>query len=358
MNRLIKIVCFLCVTICFGPLSYGKGDPEIFEDINEQLGRIAYSAGERTFNKLAFGVDDDNVTSIKSWMKENGRWQKDEVDSHCNEISADFIVFVCDGEMRYLELLLLSGEHKFIKRVNKKCKDNIHDYGSAACERMDSDLGKTHDYIMTASLQDKIGVKCSTEIYEIINKIAGNMSKHTGKKYMKIKLYFHQDCSDHKVALNWHRDWWDGRRRNPDFLAFAVLDMILPTERLVSSHAKIALGLIDENHEYLYTASRGGLTMSPSYEPEYRFRQKTDSELRSIRIKTKSCVQPLKELSNFTGSGYIVDQTMVIHDGKKIVHSRQKREYDSERLSMIIRCVIACDESDMHRSLGYKKSRD
>ncbi|MDP0589969.1 MAG: hypothetical protein QS748_12615 [Candidatus Endonucleobacter bathymodioli] len=358
MNGLIKVVGFLFAVICFGTFSYGCSDPETFEDIGEQLKKYAYSAGEKTFNELAYGVTDEFITEIKDWLKKNGSSKKIPMSVHENEVDIEFIAFVCNGEMSYLALLIGSGEYQVMKRVNEICRCSLCDDFSVKCERVNSDVEKMHDsyYVVTKSQESKIGLKCSLNIYKIINKIAENISKHTGKKDIKIAIGFFYDVSECKWALNWHRDWWEDSMCNPDFLAFAVLDMNLPTKRFIRPHAQIALGLIDKHHEDLYGGTRKEMTILPSYEAVYEFVRNIGSEVVSLQVA--SCVQPLKELNNFTGSGYIVDQSMVRYDGKKIVHCRQERKYVAERLTMIARCFSACDANALKKDSEYQMITD
>ncbi|MDP0590051.1 MAG: hypothetical protein QS748_13030 [Candidatus Endonucleobacter bathymodioli] len=271
----------------------------------------------------------------------------------------EFNAFVVDGEMSYLVVPFPFGEQQVIKRVNENCMGSIHDERNITCSMGNDDLYTTHDsyYIMTTSKQNKVSLYCPPEFYGIFNTIAKNMSKHTGKKYMKIQIGLYHDISKHKMALNWHRDWWEHMTNNPDFLAFAVLDMTLPNDNIVSSHAQIALGFIDEDHAYLYTATRSGVTNSPSYKPEHEFVFNLSSMLK-CRFQVVRNVQPLKELNNFTGSGYIVDQSMKRDDCKKIVHCRQVRPYEAERLTMIVRCFSAYDENEMNNDSEYKKVKN
>ncbi|MDP0589945.1 MAG: hypothetical protein QS748_12495 [Candidatus Endonucleobacter bathymodioli] len=360
MNRLIEIIYFFFGAIFFCPFSDGQGDPEKFEDIAGQLRTTACSAGEKTFNDLAFGVNDKCIPLIKDWIKTKGTYEKVKTDAHVDELFFDCAAFIYDGEMRCLELLNCYDKNQVIKRVNEKDREYIPKFYDVRCDRIGSDLGKTHESydIMTTYQKNKEMLQCAPEVYEIIKKIAENMSKHVGKKYMKIKLFFYYDFSNYGGALNWHRDCWAGSVRNPDFLAFAVLDMTLPAEKVVSSHAqKIALGLINQYYEDVYAATRGDLGTSPSYEPMDECFEKTVSGRGYMKRSMNNCVKPLRELNNFTGSGYIVDQSMVRRDGKKVVHCRWERDYKADRFSVVMRCYSACSGIEMNRNFGYQKIR-
>ncbi|MDP0588069.1 MAG: hypothetical protein QS748_02220 [Candidatus Endonucleobacter bathymodioli] len=189
------------------------------------------------------------------------------------------------------------------------------------------------------------------------------MVKHIYKKYMEISFLFYKDDSRERHALNWHRDCWMDSKKNPEFLAFAVLDVTLPMDTNATPPSKIKLGSINERYKEFYYANRPQLREAPSYLPMKRivlhscnFDARAVTYLSSIP-DTGNCAQDLIELKNCTGTGYIANQLAII-DGRQIVHSRDARPYTAVVVSMVARCFCSNDKKEMMEDSEYLSIKD
>ncbi|MDP0588061.1 MAG: hypothetical protein QS748_02180 [Candidatus Endonucleobacter bathymodioli] len=368
MPALKNIIILLSSYIHFIPFSYGQGSPTTFDEIGNQLQISAHSAGEGRFNYLAFGVTEERVTIIKDWIKENGVRQKDKICLHENETAIGLTIFVCNGEMTYCRVggcrRATPNLPQVIKKVDEDHRKEFLSYNYQKVKRISDSSSSKNSHgrydIMEPHLK-KYGLEMSPEGYEIITKIAENMSKHTNKKYMKIWLTLYNDDSESNGAINWHRDCLNSSEKNPAFLAFAVLDVTRPNDISAVPHSKIRLGLILEKYETRYDRSQTlmMLTKSPDYHPmAYVSPIPWANKYYLYTGPEDNCVKPLIELNNCTGSGYIVDQSMTRTDNTKIVHSRDARPYNVIRLSMILRCFCSDDENEMMKDPEYKEIKD
>ncbi|MDP0589870.1 MAG: hypothetical protein QS748_12080 [Candidatus Endonucleobacter bathymodioli] len=363
MIKSIRAIVFLFGMIYFIPFSCGQGDPKTVEEVGVQLKSSAYSAGKDKFNSLAFGIIDDDIKVIKASMKENGKDATVEDSGHIGEVFIDCTVYVYDGEMTYCSVVPSDDYHTVIKRIDiGYVKDNYLDLNFSQAKRtFGSDISKKtddrYDIMIMSQRYDK-GVKTSPEFYELISKIVGNITRHTNSKYMVMWLSFYYDDSEFKCGIDWHRDWWDNDNQNPNILAFAVLDVTLPTAKKVSDYAKIKLGLINIDYQNLYGPNKIVLekTRSPCYGSRYNFRMNY-FEGETTGYCDNTGVRRLIELDNYTGSGYIVDQSMVINTDAKIVHSRDYRGYQAGRLSMVLRGFSFGNEKEMKEDAAYNMTK-
>jgi len=370
VNKLIKTIVFLFGMICFIHFSYGHDEPETAEQVGSQLKSQAYSAGEKNFNRIAFGITEESVEAIKSLMEKNGIGVNSPTDKgHADEVVVGVTVFVCNGEMIYCSVAPHEDHNTVIKRINKDCIkgiSNYYDYSLVERVLGNESLKKSHDRynIMTMSQEDQKGLEIAPEIYEIISKIVGNIKQYATSEYMSMSFAFYYDDSEFKVGLDWHRDWWVRDGRNPNILAFAVLDVTLPAENNVRNHAQIKLGLIDKKYQNQYLPK--GLVLerfSPDYEHRLVSMGNNVGCIRGIQrlgvysLEDNNCVRRLIELDNYTGSGYIVDQSMVINTNEILVHSRDCRKYRAKRLTMIIRCSSFEHENELKEDSSYKKTK-
>ncbi|MDP0560844.1 MAG: hypothetical protein QS721_00355 [Candidatus Endonucleobacter sp. (ex Gigantidas childressi)] len=352
MSKLIKVVGFLLGAICFVAFAHRQPEPEKFENIADQLKCSAYSAGEGEFNKLAYGVTDENIELITSWLKKNGTYLHSTDSAHEGETCAAFSALVLGGEMSYCALSFPDVRDQVIKRINDDCRYKDYEKCTEKVERPYDNLDEYYDNydIIREPKENKEDLKISPELYGILSKIAENMSKHSDEKNLDLTIEFCHDDSASKWPLYWHRDWWADTPSNPDFIGFAVLHTTPPPEMFDRQYAKILLGLIPKEQEDLYYGSQGGIRdRSPSYETESSFVRYCGWGMGYTKVSAKSRVEPLIELNGFTGSGYIVDQSMVRKDNTMIVHSRQERKYSAVRLSMVVRCSIIKDAKHLMR---------
>ncbi|MDP0588062.1 MAG: hypothetical protein QS748_02185 [Candidatus Endonucleobacter bathymodioli] len=360
MRKLIYIICFLLNSIYFMPFSYGQDGPTTFDEIGHQLQEQACSAGENRFNKLAFGVTDESISMIKALIRKNGALETTGDSVHKGESAIYFTVFVCNGKMSYCSLDS-SHNTQVIKRANKDYIENLPTDSYVKVKRIaDDSLESSHDrYDIIKSCATSNVLAISPEVYEIITKITENMVTHTNKKYMKMWFSFFNDDSTNKDALNWHRDFDKYTAENAEFLAFAVLDITRPINTNATPPSQIKLGSIKKEYEALYHSRRYQMTKEPDYVP---MQECISVGLCSYYVtesrNVDNCVQPLIELKNCTGTGYIIDQSMTREDGTKIVHSRDARPYNAVRVSMIIRCYCSDDANEMMKNSEYKKIKD
>ncbi|MDP0588064.1 MAG: hypothetical protein QS748_02195 [Candidatus Endonucleobacter bathymodioli] len=370
MRMLKSIMVFFFSSIPLIPFSYGQGEPTTFDEIGRQLQKQACSAGENRFNKLAFGVTNESNSIIKGLIKENGKFQAQEESVHQGETAIDLTVFVCDRKMSYCALDY-SHNTQVIKRMNKKHIKEPPTDASVKVERISDDsLENSHDrYDIMKTCPKYDDLEISPEGYEIITKITESMVAHTNKEYMRMSFSFYNDDSTSKSALNWHIDCCKHTANNPDFVAFAVLDITRPIDPSAKPPSKLRLGFINEKYEVLYHGGRSELEEEPTYQVmgyrDYsaasiltllRMRSKRDATLFTIGYPNPdNRVTRLAELKNCTGTGYIIDQSMTREDGTKIVHSRDVRPYDAVRVSMIIRCYCSDDENEMMKDSYYRE---
>ncbi|MDP0588063.1 MAG: hypothetical protein QS748_02190 [Candidatus Endonucleobacter bathymodioli] len=361
MRKFISMISFLLNSIYFMPFSYGQDEPTTFDEIGHQLQKQACSAGGHRFNELAFGVTDESNSIIKGLIKEHGTLQAQEGSVHKGEVAIFSTVFVCDGKISYCCLDSSHGT-QVIKRANK---GHIGDLLPNPCVNVkriaDDSLESSHGrYDIIKSRTTYNVFEMSPEVYEIITKITENMVAHTNKKYMKMWFSFFNDYSESRHALSWHMDASTHTVEDPEFIALAVLDVTLPTDTTATTPSKLKLGSINEKYEALYCSNRPQMREPPQYGVpimEWVYIHKyDDTPFCSIVTPDTDCfVQPLIELKNCTGTGYIIDQSMPREDGTKIVHSRDVRPYNADRVSMIIRCYCRDDADEMMGDPEYRE---
>ncbi|MDP0588065.1 MAG: hypothetical protein QS748_02200 [Candidatus Endonucleobacter bathymodioli] len=253
-----------------------------------------------------------------------------------------------------------------IKRMNKENIKELPHNSYVQVERISVNNGLQgshgrYDIRKASEADNDTGIY--PEFYEIITTITENMVKHTHKKYMEISFLFYKDDSMERHAINWHRDCWMDSGRNPELLAFAVLDVTMPVMQTGRLIAKMGLGSIDKKYVAFYNADRPGLRWSPDYNPMVCMILGDNVKVRPLLDYDRrvhhddNYVKPLIELKSCTGAGYIVDQSSAI-DGRIIVHSREQRLYHTVRLTMVARCTCSNDENEMIENSIYKQIKD
>ncbi|MDP0563657.1 MAG: hypothetical protein QS721_15590 [Candidatus Endonucleobacter sp. (ex Gigantidas childressi)] len=345
----MNIIGFLFGMICLIPFSYGhQKDPETLKEVSEQLQATGYSAGENKFSSIAYGVTDSDVDVIKKVMdsngvlhNSNGVLQKDG-DAQHNEKTVFLSAYLSDKKVVCCGLYTSKGDWEVIKLASNGCN-------------LEHELYPDFCNASTKSETTKNNRKFHLDFYNIITKISENLNEYASSKYMEIDFSFFQVDSKFKKALSWHRDHWHDDESNPDLLAFSVLDMTLPDKRKETSYAQLMLGLIDQKYErhYGFPQLEGEGMGTPNYEP--MIRKIGFPGYVNVVDDKDNCVRYLKELNDFTGSGYIIDQAKTGDNDTKIVHARSHREYEGVRLSMVARCSKVDSEDDMMKKPLYCK---
>ncbi|MCK5894248.1 MAG: hypothetical protein KAG53_07525 [Endozoicomonadaceae bacterium] len=264
--------------------------PETCDDIYDQLKNNGYSAGEDYFVDTAFSISDEDVKLINYFL-----------DSDAAIISKD------DKAHR--------GEKSFYTA-----------------------MGMVHGMTKLDSRSEIILPHKIKETYRVMLEA---VSEYIDESMMTCEICLYKNESLTKDAIGFHMDRWLKKDYYPNYLFFGVLWSENKNSEQVP---KLRLGYIHEKYEKDYGADsfENGTTC---YEALYG-RESTEDE--ALNIINNGEVEFLFDLKNCAGSGYIINQSKVLHGGRLIVHSRDEEVSNDKksRISLIVRMCIVDKKND------------